>query len=191
VEFADCTVEAWAERYPIRGEFRISRASKTEAEVVVCRISSGGRAGHAECVPYARYGETVESVLAAIEETTAKLGRRFDHDKLTGALAPGAARNALDCALWDLEAKLTGRHAHLLVCRQPPRPVETAFTISLDEPDAMADAARSASRRPLLKIKLGGSNDIAAMHAVVSQPRREAASSSTPTRRGRPTTFRN
>ncbi|GAB4348825.1 MAG: dipeptide epimerase [Oricola sp.] len=168
MEFADCTVEAWSESYPIRGEFRISRASKTEAEVVICRIASGGRTGHAECVPYSRYGETVESVLASIEKAASDLGRTFDHDSLNAAVPPGAARNALDCALWDLEAKLTGRPAHLLVCRQPPRPVETAFTISLDEPNVMADAARRASRRPVLKIKLGGPNDFAAMHAVVA-----------------------
>ena len=168
MEFTDCSVEAWRERYPIRGEFRISRGSKTEAEVVVCRIRSGGRAGLAECVPYARYGETIDTVLTSIEQAAADLGRDFDHDELTAALVPGAARNALDCALWDLQAKLTGRHAHLLVCRQPPRPVETAFTISLDEPNVMASAARSASRRPVLKIKLGGPDDFAAMHAVVS-----------------------
>lgn len=168
MEFADCKVEAWPERYPIRGEFRISRASKTEAEVVVCRVTSGGRVGQGECVPYARYGETVRSVLDAIEKSAAALGDGFDHERLATTLAPGAARNALDCALWDLEAKLTGRHAHLLVCRQPPRPIETAFTISLDEPNVMADAARSASRRPVLKVKLGGPNDFAAMHAVVS-----------------------
>ena len=168
MEFADCTVEAWTERFPIRGEFRISRASKTEAEVVVCRIASAGQAGHAECVPYARYGETVDSVLASIENAATELGKSFDHGRLGAVLTPGAARNALDCALWDLEAKLTGRHAHMLACRQPPRPVETAFTISLDEPNVMADAARSASRRPVLKIKLGGPDDFAAMHAVVS-----------------------
>ncbi|WP_246272915.1 N-acetyl-D-Glu racemase DgcA [Oricola thermophila] len=166
--FTDCTVQAWVETYPIRGQFRISRGSKTEAHVVVCRISAGGTSGHGECVPYARYGETVESVLAAIREASEELGPTFDHQRLSVVLGPGAARNALDCALWDLQAKLSGRRAHLLVCSQPPRPVETAYTISLDEPDAMADAARSASRRSVLKIKLGGPDDIAAMHAVVA-----------------------
>jgi L-alanine-DL-glutamate epimerase-like enolase superfamily enzyme len=168
VEFANCSVEAWTERFPIRGEFRISRGSKTEAEVIVCRITAGGRAGYGECVPYTRYGESVDSVLAAMEKAAADLGSNFEHDALNTVLEPGAARNALDCALWDLEAKLKGRHVHLLVCRQPPRPVETAFTISLDEPNVMADAARSASRRPVLKIKLGGPNDFTAMHAIVA-----------------------
>ncbi|MAS06428.1 MAG: dipeptide epimerase [Ahrensia sp.] len=168
MEFADCRVETWVERFPINGKFRISRASKTEAEVVVCRVTSGGFKGLGECVPYSRYGETVESVLEAIQETAERLGDRMTHDNLHEALSAGAARNALDCALWDLRAKMTGRHAHFLACRQPPRPVETAFTISLDHPDVMADAARAASRRPLLKIKLGGEHDIAIMHAIAA-----------------------
>ncbi|MCI5077275.1 N-acetyl-D-Glu racemase DgcA [Oricola sp.] len=168
MDFSGCTVEAWVERYPINGQFRISRASKTEAEVVVCRISKDGRGGLSECVPYARYGETTASVIEAIENTARDLGHDLTQDRLSSTLAPGAARNALDCALWDLQAKLSGRHAHALACRQPPRPVETAFTISLDSPDVMADAARSASRRPLLKIKLGGQDDVAIMHAVAA-----------------------
>jgi L-alanine-DL-glutamate epimerase-like enolase superfamily enzyme len=166
--FANCSVEAWSERYPIDGQFRISRSSKIEAEVVVCRISAAGARGIAECVPYSRYGETVASVLQAINDAASTLGGTFGHDQLSQSLAPGAARNALDCALWDLEAKLAGRHAHTLICRQPPRPVETAITISLDDPNVMADAARSATRHPVLKIKLGGTNDIAAMHAVAA-----------------------
>ena len=168
MEFVDCRVETWVERFPINGKFRISRASKTEAEVVVCQITSGEFRGLGECVPYSHYGETVESVLEAIRETAEGLGDRITHDSLLESLSPGAARNALDCALWDLRAKTTGRHAHLLACHQPPRPVETAFTISLDHLDAMADAARAASRRPLLKIKLGGEHDISIMHAIAA-----------------------
>lgn len=163
-----CSVDAWTERYPIDGQFRISRASKTEAEVVVCRISSDERSGYGECVPYLRYGETTESVLDAIGKTAEQLGGDIAHDLLQEALPPGAARNALDCALWDLQAKISGRHVHSLVCRQPPRPVETAFTVSLDTPDAMADAARGVASRPVLKIKLGGKDDIAIMHAVAA-----------------------
>lgn len=168
MEFTDCTVDTWVERYPINGQFRISRSSKTEAEVVLCRIASGDHSGHAECVPYARYGETTESVLCAIREAANSLGGTLSNERLDGVLSPGAARNALDCALWDLQSKVSGRHAHSVACSQPPRPVETAFTISLDSPDVMADVARSASRRPLLKIKLGGSNDVAIMHAVAA-----------------------
>ncbi|WP_421849212.1 N-acetyl-D-Glu racemase DgcA [Oricola sp.] len=164
----DCQTEAWCESYPINGQFSISRESKATAEVVVCRISSGGFSGIAECVPYRRYGESVDSVIAQIESTASALGADISHERLREDLKPGAARNALDCALWDLQAKSTGRHAHLLACSSLPRPVETAFTISLSDPDSMADAARAASRRPLLKVKLGGQNDIAAMHAVAA-----------------------
>lgn len=168
LEIADCRVEAWIERYPIRGQFRISRSSKTEAEVIVCRISSATRHGLAECVPYSRYGETSESVLKAIREAADRSGGTMARTALGDWLPPGAARNAVDCALWDLEAKLSGRHAHFLACRQPPRPVETAFTISLDHPEVMADAARASNRRPVLKIKLGGEHDAAIMHAVAA-----------------------
>ncbi|MFZ2101083.1 MAG: N-acetyl-D-Glu racemase DgcA [Oricola sp.] len=161
-------MEAWPERFPIDGQFRISRASKTEAEVVTCRITSNGRSGIAECVPYARYGETVDSVLAQIERTISALAGGMSREALGAALAPGAARNALDCALWDLDAKLTGRPAAESICRQPPHPLETAFTLSLDEPDAMAEAARKAAHRPILKIKLGGADDIAALRAIAA-----------------------
>ena len=164
----DCRIEAWCERFPIDGQFRISRESKSTAEVVVCRITSEQHAGIAECVPYRRYGESVDSVIAQIEDAASSLGGSITHELLREQMPPGAARNALDCALWDLQAKSTGRHAHLLACSALPRPVETAFTISLDEPDSMADAARAVSRRPVLKIKLGGTNDIAAMHAVAA-----------------------
>jgi len=163
-----CSVDAWTERYPIDGQFRISRNSKTEAEVVVCRISSDERSGYGECVPYPRYGETTESVLDAINNAAKQLDGDIGHDRLQEALPPGAARNALDCALWDLQAKISGRHVHSLVCRLPPRPVETAFTVSLDTPDAMANVARGVSSRPVLKIKLGGKDDVAIMHAVAA-----------------------
>lgn len=168
MEVKDCKVEAWSETFPIAGRFRISRESRTEARVIVCRITSGERSGIGECVPYARYGESLESVHAQIEGASKALTGTMNHDRLIEALPPGAARNALDSALWDLEAKLTGRHVSALAGHLPLRPVETAFTISLDHPDAMADAARMASHRSLLKIKLGGEHDIAAMHAVVS-----------------------
>ena len=166
--FADYSIEAWAEQYPIDGHFRISRGSKSQAEVVVCRITAGSHSGLGECVPYARYGETTESVLAAIDKAVTDLGDEIDREKIAAVMAPGAARNAVDCALWDLEAKLTGRRAYLLACRQPPCPVETAVTVSLDEPDVMATAARDVAQRSLLKIKLGGRDDIAAMHAVAT-----------------------
>ncbi|TCD11968.1 N-acetyl-D-Glu racemase DgcA [Oricola cellulosilytica] len=166
MKFSGCQIEAWSEEYPINGVFRISRDSRKTAQVVVCRVICDGHSGVAECVPYPRYGESVESVLASIKEAATAFNGSVDGDTLDEKMRPGAARNALDCALWDLRAKMTGRHAHTIACTLPPRPVETAFTISLDDPDRMSDAARAASSRPVLKIKLGGNHDIAAMHAV-------------------------
>jgi L-Ala-D/L-Glu epimerase len=148
-----------SERWPIAGAFTISRGSKTEAEVVVAELAEGGICGRGECVPYARYGETVAGVAAAIaalaEDVACGLGRA----ELQRALPAGAARNALDCAFIDLEAKRSGRPAYECLGLDPPRPQLTAYTISLTTPDAMAAAAAAASARPLLKVKLGGDGD--------------------------------
>jgi L-alanine-DL-glutamate epimerase-like enolase superfamily enzyme len=160
------------ERWPIAGAFTISRGSKTEAEVVVAELSDGDICGRGECTPYARYGETVAGVAAAIaglaEDVACGLGRA----ELQRALPAGAARNALDCAFIDLEAKRSGRPAHECLGLDPPRPQLTAYTISLATPDAMAAAAAAASARPLLKIKLGGDGDpdrIAAVRRAAPQ----------------------
>ena len=151
-----------AEKWPIAGDFRISRGSKTEAAVVVAELSGefGGaiQRGRGECVPYARYGESVESVVDAIETMRGELARGLDREALQQAMRPGAARNALDCAFWDLEAKRAGRPVHQLAGMPTLRPVVTAYTISLGAPATMADAAARAAARPLLKIKLGGSD---------------------------------
>src|SRR5450631_2002972 len=153
----DLTVRT--ERWPIAGAFTISRGSKTEAEVVVAELSDGGICGRGECVPYARYGETVDGVAA---EVARGLGR----EELQDALPAGAARNALDCAFIDLEAKRSGRPAHECLGLDPPGPRLTAYTISLATPDAMAAAAAAASARPLLKVKLGGDGDLDRIVAV-------------------------
>lgn len=163
-------IDVRCESFPIQGQFRISRGAKTAAEVVVCEIRQGAHVGRGECVPYTRSGETLADVENAIagaplEDMGTPAAARA---RLQADMPRGAARNALDCALWDLEAKMAGRHFHQLAQLPPPRPLETAFTLSLDTPEAMADAARSASSRPLLKIKLGGTDDIACMHAVVA-----------------------
>jgi L-alanine-DL-glutamate epimerase-like enolase superfamily enzyme len=150
------SLSATAEKWPIAGDFRISRGSKTEAAVVVAEISDGVQRGRGECVPYARYGESVDSVIAQIEAMRGALGRGLDRRALQGEMPPGAARNALDCAFWDLEAKRAGRPVHQMIGAEAPRPLVTAYTISLGAPDAMADAAARAAARPLLKIKLGG-----------------------------------
>ncbi len=148
--------------FPLAKAFTISRGSRTEAVVVRVEIQGGGFCGQGECVPYKRYGETVESVMAQIEGLPSTFGRA----ELQKLLSPGAARNAVDCALWDLEAKKAGKPAWQLAGLDAPGPQETAFTLSLDTPENMLlDAQRNAAR-PLLKIKLGTDDDIARIEAV-------------------------
>ncbi|NEW90526.1 N-acetyl-D-Glu racemase DgcA [Rhodopseudomonas sp. BR0M22] len=154
------------ERWPIAGAFTISRGAKTEAVVVVAELRSGSHLGRGECVPYARYGETPEATLAALEAMRAPLAAGLDRAGLQAAMPPGAARNALDCALIDLEAKVGGRRAWELLGSPPPRPAVTAYTISLGTPETMAEATAKAASRPLLKIKLGGDGDDARIAAV-------------------------
>jgi L-alanine-DL-glutamate epimerase-like enolase superfamily enzyme len=147
------------ERWPIAGAFTISRGAKTEAVTVVAEISQGSHTGRGECVPYPRYGETPEATLAAILAMQEALRNGLDRRALQDALPAGAARNALDCALIDLEAKIRGQRAWELLGRPAPRACTTAFTISLGTPEAMAAATAKAANRPLLKIKLGGDGD--------------------------------
>ena len=154
------------ERWPIAGSFAISRGAKTEAAVVVAELSDGTHRGRGECVPYARYGETVEGVAAAIAAMAADIAGGLDRERLQSAVAAGAARNALDCAFWDLAAKRAGRPVHELVGLAVPKAVTTAYTISLATPDAMAQAAAAAAARALLKVKLGASGDPARIAAV-------------------------
>jgi L-Ala-D/L-Glu epimerase len=154
------------ERWPIAGDFAISRGAKTEAVVVVAGLSEGSHHGRGECVPYARYGESVEGVKMAIEAMAPAIAEGLGCEGLQDAMPAGAARNALDCAFWDLAAKRAGRPVHELAGLPAPGPVTTAYTISLATPEAMADAAAKASHRPLLKIKLGGAGDPARIAAV-------------------------
>jgi len=141
--------------FPIAGRFSIARGSRTEAVVVTVTLTQDGALGRGECVPYARYGETVDGVIATIEGIRGVLESGLDRQALQEALPPGAARNAVDCALWDLEAKRTGVPAYVAAGLDRVRPATTAYTISLDTPDAMAAAAAKAADRPILKIKLG------------------------------------
>ncbi|WP_232631937.1 N-acetyl-D-Glu racemase DgcA [Methylobacterium sp. Leaf118] len=154
------------ERFPIAGAFTIARGSRTEAVVVVATVEDGDHRGRGECVPYARYGESVESVAAALEAQADWIGAGGERLDLSGRLGPGAARNALDCALWDLAAKRAGRPAWSLAGLTEPGPVTTAYTLSLGDPEAMEAAARTASHRPLLKVKLGGAGDPERIAAV-------------------------
>ena len=152
-------LSAAIERWPIAGAFTISRGVKTEAVTVMAKVSHGGLAGRGECVPYPRYGETPEATLAALQAMQEPLSRGLDRKALQAAMPAGAARNALDCALLDLESKIRGERAWTLLGRPAPRPSTTAFTISLGTPEAMAAATGKAAHRPLLKIKLGGAGD--------------------------------
>jgi L-alanine-DL-glutamate epimerase-like enolase superfamily enzyme len=149
------SLEIRSERFPLARAFTISRGSKTEAEVIVCTISEGGHAGRGECVPYARYGETMASVHSAIEKIIGQVAGGMDRQSLLRAMPAGAARNAVDCALWDLEAKLSGRPAYQAAGEPSMRPLTTAVTISLGLPEEMAAEARTHADRPLLKVKLG------------------------------------
>jgi len=158
------TVEV--ERWPIRGGFTISRGSKHEAVVVVATVSDGRYRGRGECVPYARYGETVENVVTAVEACASAIASGANRADLGTFLPAGAARNAIDCALWDFEAKRSGSSAAKLAGLLPLHAVETAFTISLASPEVMAANAREASGYPLLKLKLGGDGDEARLVAV-------------------------
>ncbi len=159
-------LEVRAESWPLGRPFAISRGAKTKAEVVVVRISEGEAAGRGECVPYPRYGETVEGVLAAVEALRPAIEGGLGREELQTALAPGAARNAVDCALWDLEAKLTGVPVWQRAGLAAPAPLVTAFTIGLGSASEMADAARAAADRPLLKVKLAGAGDLERVQAV-------------------------
>jgi L-alanine-DL-glutamate epimerase-like enolase superfamily enzyme len=162
LRFLEVAVEKW----PIAGRFVIARGSRTEAEVVVVTIREGDHAGRGESVPYARYGESVAGTVAAITAMAAAVAGGLDREGLRRAMPPGAARNAIDCALFDLEAKASRRTAAEIAGLPPLKPVVTAFTLSLGTPEAMAEAAKAVAGRPLLKVKLGGDGDPARIAAV-------------------------
>ncbi|MGI9414296.1 MAG: N-acetyl-D-Glu racemase DgcA [Hyphomicrobiales bacterium] len=164
------TLKVEQESWPVAGSFRISRGAKTEAEVVVVEIAQGGAHGRGECVPYARYGETVAGVMAGITRHADAIAAGIGRADLQFLMPPGAARNAVDCALWDLEAKQKGTRAWQLAGIDRMEPATTAYTLSLAAPEAMAEAARTAADRPLIKIKLGQDGDEERLRAI-----REAA----------------
>jgi len=162
------TLTVRRESWPIRGSFTISRGSRTEAEVVVAELTEGDHRGRGECVPYPRYGESVDGVIREIEALADALANGLDRDGLQQRLPAGAARNALDCAFWDLEAKRAGRRVWQLAGLASPEPVATAYTLSLEAPAKMAVAARGHADRPLLKLKLSGPDDLDRVAAVRS-----------------------
>jgi L-alanine-DL-glutamate epimerase-like enolase superfamily enzyme len=150
----------------VRGSFTISRGSVDSVEVVTVILAEGEAAGRGECRPYPRYGESADSAIAAIESVRPMVEGGADRRELAAALSAGAARNALDCAMWDLEAKRRREPVWRLAGLPEPRPVLTAYTLSLDTPERMAEAARAAAGRPLLKLKLGGEGDLDRVAAV-------------------------
>jgi L-alanine-DL-glutamate epimerase-like enolase superfamily enzyme len=155
------------ETWPIAGAFTISRGSKTEAQVVVVELDDGRHRGRGECVPYPRYDETAGKVTAQIHEIAAQLKAGARRAELQRMMPAGAARNAVDCALWDLDAKTRAVPVHQLAgLPVPPRPLITALTISLNSPETMAAAAAQACARRLLKVKLGGDGDGDRIRAV-------------------------
>ena len=163
------------DRFPIAGAFTIARGSRTEAVVVTATISENGAVGHGECVPYPRYGETVEGVAAAIEALRPQIEAGLSREALQSLMPPGAARNAVDCALWDLDAKRSGIRAHITAGLTRWPPATTAYTISLGPPETMAENAAKAASRPILKVKFGAPDgDLDRIRAV-----REAAPQST------------
>ncbi|WP_435164442.1 N-acetyl-D-Glu racemase DgcA [Falsirhodobacter sp. 1013] len=155
-------IDVLAETFKLAQVFTISRGSRTETRVITVRIAQGGVTGWGECLPYARYDETLDSVADQIATLPANVTRA----QLQGLLPPGAARNAVDCALWDLEAKASGKRVWELAGLSAPRPEITAYTLSLDTPENMRTAAAKNAHRPLLKIKLGTPDDMPRLEAV-------------------------
>src|SRR5437667_5795396 len=147
-------IEAKEEIWPLKQVFRISRGSRSEARVVVVTVTDGQHTGRGEAVPIKRYNQSVASVLAQIESITDE--KNLDRHRIQELLPAGAARNALDCAFWDLEAKISGKRVWELANVPMVPEIETSFTISLDTPAAMAAAAKSSAAAPILKLKLGG-----------------------------------
>ncbi len=155
-----------SESWPLAKALNTSRGSRHSADVVLVEISDGPMTGRGECMPYAHYGETVSGVIAAIEVLRGVIADGLDRAALQAAMPAGAARNAVDCALWDLEAKQTGRAVWQLAGLAEPGTVVTAYTLGVDTPEIMAAAAKENAWRPLIKLKLTGEGDIARVEAV-------------------------
>jgi len=160
------TLDVKQESFKLDGTFTISRGSRTEANVLTVTLGRGACRGWGECLPYARYDESMQSVTEQIRSIEADLANGLDRDTLQGLLPAGAARNAVDCALWDLEAKESGKTVWQLAGLSEPQAITTAFTLSLESPSQMRASAAKHGHRPLLKIKLGGAGDMDRLRAV-------------------------
>lgn len=154
------------ESFRLAQAFTISRGSRTEANVLTVQLEQAGARGFGECVPYPRYGETMESVTAQLESVRNKLLDGMTRAELQNELPPGTARNGVDCALWDIEAKLAGTTVWKLAGIGEPEPITTCYTLSLDSPEKMKTAALAHQHMPVLKLKLGGNGDIERLEAV-------------------------
>lgn len=159
-------LRAQHDRFALSRPFRISRGVKTQADVVTVTLAQGGMVGRGEGVPYPRYGESVESALAAIEGVRGAIEAGADRAALQSLLPPGAARNAVDCALWDLEARQAGCSVAALIGAPDPLPLASALTIGIDSPMAMSVAARAVAVAPLLKVKVDATIPDAQIRAV-------------------------
>ena len=144
--------EAW----PLAGAFRISRGTRRVSDVLMVEVNDGNYVGRGECFPYARYGEDIDSVQKQLNSVRSEIEHGLDRQALLNVLAPGAARNAVDCALWDLEAKRAGVRVWDLADLPAPEPVTTVYTLGVDEPAIMGERARENSDRPRLKLKMTG-----------------------------------
>ena len=154
------------ERFPTAGAWTISRGSVTEVEVVTAHATLDGHTGRGECRPYPRYDEFAAGVVSDIEAVASQLGNDPDKVDLYPLMPPGAARNAVDCAIWDLRAKLSGKRVWQLAGLAAPKPLITAYSLSLDTPAIMQAKAAENAARPLLKVKLGGEGDLERIRAV-------------------------
>ncbi len=159
-------IEILRESWPLARPFAISRGVKTAAETIVCVIEENGLTGRGECTPYARYGETPDSVVREIEAMAPALAQGATRAAIAGLMPPGAGRNAVDCALWDLQVQQNGAPAWRLAGLPAPAPVVTAFTISLGPPAEMQAQAEAARAYPLLQLKLGGDDPLACVRAA-------------------------
>ncbi|MBX2881700.1 MAG: L-Ala-D/L-Glu epimerase [Granulosicoccus sp.] len=159
-------VQVVTNSFAIDGKFTISRGSRTQAQVLTVVLEAGGMRGRGECVPYTRYGESLPSVRDQIMSLERDIHDGLTRESLQSALPPGAARNALDCALWDLQAKQSNTPVWQLAGLDRPGPLTTAYTLSLDSPQRMKQAAQKNAFRPILKIKLGGPDDMDRLQAV-------------------------
>jgi L-Ala-D/L-Glu epimerase len=159
-------LELKAESWPIAGSFTIARGSKTQAEVIVVSLSENGFVGYGEAVPYSRYHETVAQCIASLEASRAAIEASIDRQSVPSLNLPKAVQNALDCALLDLESKKSNTPAWKIMGLSEPTNTTTAYTLSLDTPDAMAKAAAQAAHYPLLKLKLGREGDVERLDAI-------------------------